>query len=136
MPSEEVRPGAHDLETSFIFVPHGAPDSVEWKRAHPGWVSVPDTFVPHLEPIPRWTIINGRRWPLGKKGRPWPKARCDRPARPAGSNQVNTYPSESSEPDLINAHRCDTAEGLAHYARTAPENTGQPRRMLTLAVQR
>ena len=35
-----------DLRVPFIFVPHGAPDPVEWKAAHPGWVRFPATFVP------------------------------------------------------------------------------------------
>ncbi len=76
------RPGPDDLVTPFLFVPHGSPDPVEWKRAHPGWASFPATFVPHPRPIPKWKIINGQRWPLDKKGRPWPKTRYGRPTCP------------------------------------------------------
>ena len=30
------RPGFHDLVTPVIFVKHGDPDPVAWKRANPG----------------------------------------------------------------------------------------------------
>ena len=32
------KPGFGDLETPFLFVPHGAPEPTEWMRKHPGWV--------------------------------------------------------------------------------------------------
>ena len=64
------RPGFNDLVTPFIFVKHGDPDPVEWKQANPGWVSFPATFIPHKRPIPKWTVLNGKSWPLDKKGMP------------------------------------------------------------------
>ena len=67
------RPGFNDLVTPFIFVKHGDPDPVAWKQANPGWVSFPATFIPHKRPPPKWAIINGRRWPLDKRGQPWPR---------------------------------------------------------------
>ena len=76
------RPGFHDLVTPFIFVPHGAPDPVEWKKANPGWVSFPATFIPHTQPGRRYTVINGRRWPLDKRGQPWPRSRFGQPMCP------------------------------------------------------
>ena len=81
------RPGFHDLVTPFIFVKHGDPDPVEWKRANPGWVSFPATFVPHKRPIPKWTVLNGKRWPLDKKGMPWPRSVFGQPLCP-----LNEYP--------------------------------------------
>ena len=81
------RPGFHDLVTPFIFVKHGDPDPVEWKRAHPGWVSFPATFVPHKRPPPKWTVLNGKRWPLDKKGMPWPRSVFGQPLCP-----LNEYP--------------------------------------------
>ena len=76
------RPGFNDLTTPFIFVKHGDPDPVEWKQAHPGWVSFPATFVPHKRPAPKWPVLNGRRWPLDKRGQPWPRSRFGQPMCP------------------------------------------------------
>ena len=52
------------------------------KRANPGWVSFPATFIPHKRPTPKWAIINGRRWPLDKRGQPWPRSRFGQPMCP------------------------------------------------------
>ena len=76
------RPGFNDLVTPFIFVPHGAPDPVAWKKANPGWVSFPATFIPHKQPGRRYAVINGRRWPLDKRGQPWPRSRFSQPLCP------------------------------------------------------
>ena len=76
------RPGFNDLVTSFIFVKHGDPDPVAWKKANPGWVSFPATFIPHKQPARRYTVINGRRWPLDKRGQPWPRSRFGQPLCP------------------------------------------------------
>ena len=76
------RPGFNDLVTPFIFVPHGAPDPVAWKKANPGWVSFPATFIPHKKPGRRYAVINGRRWPLDKRGQPWPRSRFGQPLCP------------------------------------------------------
>ncbi len=76
------RPGFNDLVTPFIFVPHGAPDPVAWKKANPGWVSFPATFIPHKQSGRRYTVINGRRWPLDKRGQPWPRSRFGQPLCP------------------------------------------------------
>ena len=35
-----------DLDTSFLFVPHGDPLPTEWMARHPGWIKVPATMVP------------------------------------------------------------------------------------------
>ena len=61
------RPGFNDLVTPFIFVPHGAPDPVAWKKANPGWVSFPATFIPHKQPGRRYTVITAGagRWTNG-----------------------------------------------------------------------
>ena len=37
------KPGFGDLESPFLFVPHGVPEAVEWMRRHPGWVKFPAT---------------------------------------------------------------------------------------------
>ena len=63
------RPGFNDLVTPFIFVPHGAPDPVAWKQPTQAG-SVPATFISHKKPGRRYTVINGRRWPLDKRGQP------------------------------------------------------------------
>ncbi len=39
--------GSDDLAVAFVFVPRGAPDPVDWKAQHPGWVSLPATFTAH-----------------------------------------------------------------------------------------
>lgn len=56
-------PGGDDLETPFIFVPHGDPEPVEWMARHPGYVKIPATFVPHppaprpLPPVPAAALV-------------------------------------------------------------------------------
>ncbi|MCW3474313.1 AHH domain-containing protein [Limobrevibacterium gyesilva] len=34
------------LDTPFLFVPHGAPEPIEWMARHPGWVKFPAVMVP------------------------------------------------------------------------------------------
>ena len=38
-------PKSGDAHGSFVFVPHGDPDPVEWMREHPGWLRIPATMV-------------------------------------------------------------------------------------------
>ncbi len=40
------RPGPGDLQTPFLFVPHGDPLPLDWMARHPGWVKFPATMVP------------------------------------------------------------------------------------------
>lgn len=40
-----------DLSLPFVFVPNGAPDPVEWRARHPGWVAIPaKMFLPARAP--------------------------------------------------------------------------------------
>ena len=43
--------GLDDLVLPFIYVPYGAPDPVGWKARHPGWFSIPATFIPYDDPV-------------------------------------------------------------------------------------
>ncbi len=40
------RPGPGDLQTPFLFMPHGDPLPLDWMARHPGWVKFPATMVP------------------------------------------------------------------------------------------
>ena len=40
------RLGPGDLQTPFLFVPHGDPPPLDWMARHPGWVKFPATMVP------------------------------------------------------------------------------------------
>lgn len=40
------RRGSGDLQTPFLFVPHGDPLPLDWMARHPGWVRFPATMVP------------------------------------------------------------------------------------------
>ena len=64
------RPGFGDLESPFLFVPHGAPEPTEWMRKHPGWVKFPATFVPRAPAAVRTIPGTNRPWPLDKRGQP------------------------------------------------------------------
>ncbi len=64
--------GPDDLRMSFIFVPHGEPEPLEWMAEHPGWVKFPAVMVPRSRaeppeaPIPaRRDVSSPRRFPGG-----------------------------------------------------------------------
>ena len=67
---DSKKPGFGDLESPFLFVPHGAPEPVEWMRKHPGWVKFPATFVPRAPAAVRMIPGTNRPWPLDKRGQP------------------------------------------------------------------
>ena len=87
------KPGFGDLESPFLFVPHDAPDPVEWMRKHPGWVKFPATFVPRAPAAVRMIPGTNRPWPLDKRGQPWPRSRFGQPLRP-----LDEYPSGVRSP--------------------------------------
>ena len=110
------RPGFNDLVTPFIFVKHGAPDPVAWKQANPGWVSFPATFIPHKKPGRRYTVINGRRWPLDKRGQPWPRSRFGQPLCPLDEFPPGV-PAPGTQGKLIEEQQAAIRQGVEAFLR-------------------
>jgi hypothetical protein len=51
-----------DLSVPFVFVPNGAPDPVEWRARHPGWVAMPaKLFLPVATVERRRPVWSGPR---------------------------------------------------------------------------
>jgi hypothetical protein len=81
-----------DLESPMIFVPHGAPEPLDWMRSHPGWVKFPATFRPRAQsaenPSPSGSATG--QAPLRPARRPFA-------AFPPGSRR----PGEAAPPDTL-----------------------------------
>jgi hypothetical protein len=48
-----------ELKLPFIFVPHGAPEPVEWLGKHPDWIKLPATVVPRGRGSARENLSSG-----------------------------------------------------------------------------
>ena len=64
------RPGPGDLQTPFLFVPHGDPLPLDWMARHPGWVKFPATMVPRRPAARTGTGTQARARPAGSYQRP------------------------------------------------------------------
>ena len=114
------RPGPDDLQTPFLFVPHGAPEPVEWMRKHPGWVKFPATFVPHAPAAVRMIPGTNRPWPLDKRGQPWPRSRFGQPLRP-----LDEYPPGVRAPgERYTGPIADPDEAVRGYMKLMAEGGG------------
>lgn len=117
--------GPDDLQTPFLFVPHGAPEPVEWMRKHPGWVKFPATFVPRAAAAVRTIPGTNRPWPLDKRGQPWPRSRFGQPLRPLDEYPPGVrapgegYTGPIADPDVAMRAAVASQDVLAQAAKDA-----------------
>ena len=129
-------PGPDDLQTPFLFVPHGAPEPVEWMRKHPGWVKFPATFVPRAPAAVRMIPGTNRPWPLDKRGQPWPRSRFGQPLRPLDEYPPGVrapgerYTGPIADPDAAMRAASEAESVLAEAAKLAADSDAPVRAYL------
>ena len=110
-PDNPGHPGFGDLQAPFLFVPHGAPEPMEWMRRHPVWVKFPAPFVPRVPAAVRTIPGTDRPWPLDKRGQPWPRSRFGQPLRP-----LDEYPPGVRAPgEAYTGPIADSAKAVQSY---------------------
>ena len=133
------KPGFGDLESPFLFVPHGAPEPTEWMRKHPGWVKFPATFVPRPPAAVRTIPGTNRPWPLDKRGQPWPRSRFGQPLRPLDEYPPGVrapgegYNGPIADPDQAMRAAMASKDVLAEAAKLAADPDAPVRAYLSAA---
>lgn len=106
------------LRVPFIFVPHGAPPPLEWMAAHPGYVTLPATFVPRAAPATPEPGHEAEPEPepeLESEPEPPPEPRQPR-VRPPDFREIDAFHEREREGTAL-AMRLTTPQGRAAVAR-------------------